>query len=170
MKKLPPILICTILIAISCTKEASDIRLSEFAPPRVTGYELRNTQGVPTGVVGVPNIKLGNESNEYNSEYHFSTYPNPCSGACYVDVKTPSPNETKQLWVVEALYYSNNTCNTTNFGNATLLDMGGTPLIESEISSNNIAFDLSQFKDGYYRVYLKIGDLLLYDNLAITKK
>lgn len=167
MSKLTLLFLSIMLIALSCTKEEPDIRLAEFDTPVLTGFELRDVQGTPMGVIGTPNIKLGNASNDYSSEYFFSTYPNPCRNICATYIKTPNSSETKQIWIVQAQYNDNST-SATNLGNTNLIGVGGTPLIQSEITSNNASFDLSSLDEGYYRIYLKVENQILYDNLIIT--
>lgn len=156
-----------ISLTLGCSKEEADIRLSEFEKPVITGYELRDEQGTTKGTYGIPNIKLGNGSNSYNSEYFFRPYPNPCQYECKVYIKAPSANGIKYIWIVQAQYQNNNSNTPTNLGSNAIY-VEGSPLVEKEFSSNNIAFDLSSLSEGYYRMYLKIDDLILYDNLVIT--
>lgn len=59
MRKVTILFISTILITLSCSKAETDIRLAEFDTPVLTGFELRDEQGSPMGVIGTPNIKLG---------------------------------------------------------------------------------------------------------------
>ncbi len=152
---------------LSCSKEESEIRLSEFDTPIITGFEFRNIQGQKIGYSGTPNIKLGNESNDSNSEYFFSPYPNPCIDLCSVYIKVPNSGTTKYIWIVQAEYHDNISNIITDLGSNTI-SLGGTPLIESEFTNNNIIFDLSCLTEGYYRIYLKVDDIILYDNLVIT--
>lgn len=41
-------------------------------------------------------------------------------------------------------------------------------VFEGASTIENIAFDLSHLQKGYYRIYLKIGQDTLYDNLVFT--
>jgi len=168
MEPLKLLFVSLLLITLSCSKEDSGMRLSEFETPVVTGFELRDIQGIVRGYIGTPNVKLGNESNHFDSEYYFVTYPNPCRESCVVYGQTPDSNETKYVWIVQAQYIDNSTNSTTNIVNAVLLGSGGAPLIQSEFSSNNILLDLSGLSPGYYRIYLKVADVILYDNLIVT--
>lgn len=168
MRKIKLLFIGTILITMSCSKEDSDMRLAEFDIPVLTGFELRDEQGSLMRVIGTPNIKLGSESNDYNSKYFFSSYPNPCRDICAIFIKTPNSIEKKQIWIVQALYNDITTNTTANLGNTSLLGVGGTPIVQSEITSNNAVFDLRSLNEGYYRIYLKVDDLILYDNLIVT--
>lgn len=166
MNKLKLLFLSTLMLTLSCSKE-SEIRLSEFEIPIITGFELRDVQGQTMGIYGIPNIKLGNESNSYNSEYFFSLYPNPCTDICTVYIKAPNSNAAKYVWIVQAQYRDNNTTILMNLGTNSIY-VGGTPLIETEFTTNNIVVDLSSLSEGYYRMYLKVDDLILFDNLVIT--
>ena len=168
MRKITLLFISAILITLSCSKEESDMRLAEFNTPVLTGFELRDMVGNTLGTIGTPNIKLGNESNDYSSEYLFITYPNPCRDKCTIYLKTPDSNKKKQIWIVEALYNDVTTSTSTNIGNTSLLGLGGTPLLQSEIKTKNAVFDLSSLTEGYYRIYPKVDDFILYDNLIDT--
>ena len=60
---------------------------------------------------------------------------------CKVYIKTPSSDAIKYIWIVQARYQNNNSNTGTNLGSNTMY-VGGSPLVEKEFSSNNIAFDL----------------------------
>ena len=167
MSKIKLLFMGIILITLSCSKEESDIRLSEFDAPIITGFEERDEQSNVIRAIGNPNVKLGNESNDYTSDYFFTSYPNPSRNSFQVSIKTPNPNSTQRVWIVQAQYYENGT-STANIGGTTLLDVGGDPLIQYEGILNNLELDVSGLSEGYYRIYLQVDDLILYDNLVIT--
>lgn len=162
------ILIFISISILSCSKDDSNIRVSNLETPILTGFLLRNITGDVIGKIGFPNIKLGNESNDNNSEYFFSTYPNPIKDKASIYIKSPNTNTTKKVWIVHAEYNNNISNAETSIGNATLLSAGGSPIFYGEISSNDIHLDLSNLNEGYYRVYVNIDGLTLYDNLIIT--
>lgn len=100
----PKILIFYILLSLllSCTKDQPDLRLSDFEIPEIEGYYVRLIDGGSIGQVGAPNVKLGNGSSMYNSEYFFVFYPNPTKYMCALYIKSPSSQETKKLWITQA--------------------------------------------------------------------
>lgn len=168
MNKIKLLFMVTTLLTWSCSKEEPEIRLSQFETPVVTGFELRDEFGNLNKVIGNPNIKLGNESNDHTSEYYFITFPNPSINSCRVNIKTPNPHSIKRVWIVEAKYFGNSSSSTTHLGASSLIDVGGSPLIQSEGPYNGlISIDLSSLKEGYYRIYLEVDHLILYDNLII---
>lgn len=54
------------------------MRLSELGIPAITGYYQSDEVGYPLGARGVPNVKLGDDSDYLSSEYYFEFYPKPC--------------------------------------------------------------------------------------------
>lgn len=157
------------LFIFSCTKKDTEIRLSEFEPPTITGVNFRGFDGSDYGSIGVPNIKQGNESNDFMSDYYFTFYPNPSAERIFVYIKTPAKEEIKKLWIVQANWDDQVPEDWIGLNLATNMTVGGSPLYQAEFTSGGIAIDLSYFPQGYYRIYLKVNEHLLYDNLIINK-
>ncbi|MBI9037989.1 MAG: hypothetical protein JEY97_07645 [Bacteroidales bacterium] len=167
----PKIFIYFILLSLifSCTKDEPDLRLSDYEIPKIEGYYVRLPDGSSIGQVGTPNIKQGNGSNYFNSEYFFVFYPNPTNRTCCVHVKSPSIQETKKLWITQARYVNQLPNSSVDLGMINL-DVGGAPLIQKVFNSDHIAIDLRSLAQGYYRIYLKVGEHIYYDNLVIDKQ
>ena len=157
------------IIISSCTKKDTEIRLSEFETPTITGVNLRGFDGSDYGTIGVPNIKQGNESNDYHSAYYFTFYPNPSAERIFVYIKTPTEGELKKLWIVQANWDNQVSGDWMGLNNATNITVGGSPLVHDEFTPGGIAIELSHFAEGYYRIYLEVNGHLLYDNLIINK-
>lgn len=162
------ILLILLIFTSGCTKEKADYRLSEFDIPVVTGYYLRDDIGFPMGKIGTPNVRLSNESDDFTSDYYLMLYPNPCDKSCVLYIKSPSDQSIKKVWVVQASYFDQMP-GSENELNMISLIAGGAPLLQAETTSRNLWLDLTSFKTGYYRVYVKIDDQILYDNLVINK-
>jgi hypothetical protein len=165
MKKLI-LFICISALFISCTKESAiGLRTDELQSPVVTGYYMRDEQGAVMGVFGgsTPNVKL--EHN--NKEYFLTIFPNPIrkDRGAYLYLKSP-PNTLKKFWITKA----NNPRGVNNL-NSTVLVAGGMPIFQMETYGNWLYIDANTvfqgLPEGYYRAYLKINDVLLYDNLLI---
>ncbi|MCK9423779.1 MAG: hypothetical protein M0Q38_14400 [Bacteroidales bacterium] len=163
------ILLIIATVTYSCTKEGADIRLSEFETPVINGYYLRNDVGQTMGVMGFPNVKLGNESNDFNSTYFFACFPNPCRESCAVYIKAPTKQQSRKLWITQANIGNQVSNSATNIINMTNIVIGASPVIQIEFTSDHLTIDLSSLKEGYYRIYLKVDEFLLYDNLVIYK-
>jgi hypothetical protein len=162
------ILLILLIFTSGCNKEKAEYRLSDFDIPVITGYYLRDEQGIPMRTIGTPNVRLGNESNDFTSDYYLMQYPNPCDKSCVLNIKSPSGQSIKKVWVVQASYFDQMP-GSENELNMISLNTGGAPLLQAETTSRYLKLDLTSFKTGYYRVYVKIDDQILYDNLVINK-
>jgi hypothetical protein len=167
MTKIKFLFFITLLVTMSCSKEETGIRLSGFETPIITGFQIRSIEGQLIDVYGIPNIKLSDRSYRNNTEYSFCPFPNPCTNLCVVHTNVPNPDAIKYIWVVQAVYEDNGSNNVTNIGSNTMA-VGGAPLIENEFTSDVTALDISSLSEGYYRIYLKVDNTILYDNLVIT--
>jgi|GEM_PF-1331177 len=158
-----------ILTVVSCTKKDADIRSSGFETPIMKGYYVRDTDGSTMAVIGSPDVKLGSESNDYSSEYFFSFFPNPCTSFCAVFIKAPTGHLPGKLWITRADFYEQTSGLATNSVNMSSLVVGGSPLVQTEFTSDYLIVDISTLEEGYYRIYLKVDEYLLYDNLVVYK-
>jgi len=156
------IFVISIPLIFSCTKAENYFRLSSFETPIIEGYNLRNLFGDYVGSVGNPNVKNG----DYDSEYFFRFYPNPAIENCYLYTKSPTTLSLKKLWITMAQFGDRITNYSNNIGMNNFY-IGGVPLIQIEFNGDNIQIDLSSLEEGYYRIYIKIDENILYDNLVI---
>ena len=158
------------IIIFSCTKENEELRLSDFNVPSINGYYLRDFYGDNIGLVGIPNVKLGDGTDHQNSKYYFSFYPNPCTeDMCAIYTKSPAGTEIKKLWITQANWNTLGSNELIDINNTNNMIVGGSPIFQTEFTSDNLRVNLSSFPNGYYRIYLKVNDYLLYDNLVIYK-
>lgn len=161
------ILFITVVIVCGCTKENADIRLPDPGTPVVTGYYQRDLLGFDIAAIGNPNVNL-HDSNDYLNQTSFFTYPNPSEGWISISIESPEENGRKLLWITPAMW--NDQLSDDQIGlNAINVVVGGSPIFQAEFFSDYLAIDLSSLNDGYYRIYLKVNDCLLYDNLVINK-
>jgi hypothetical protein len=168
MKSLFSILIILLIVSTACSKDEEDTRLSSFQTPVVTGFYVRDGNGWVIQTIGVPNVKLGNTSNDITSAYLVLLYPNPANERCSISIHSPSGDEIKKVWLTRAnpgeqLY------NSFRMLNMSIMSLGGYPLFQEETTGTNLSLDLSKLESGYYRLYVKINEILLYDNLVIDK-
>ncbi|MFO7829115.1 MAG: hypothetical protein R6V23_10865 [Bacteroidales bacterium] len=169
MKPFVIFLISLAVLVSSCSDEEADMRLSNLETPVVTGYEWRDLNAQLVKTIGTPNIKLGNESNDYSSAYYFKSYPNPCSDELAVFVKMPNPDQTIKSWIVQAQYTDQVTNSPNQIGNSVTMHAGGASILQQEFSGNVTIFDVSELKNGYYRLYLRVDGILLYDNIYVNR-
>ncbi len=165
------LLIFLSLSFLSCDKEEEYVGLSEFEQPIVTGYYKRNDVGNNMGVYGSsnkPNVYLGDGTNMYDSRYYFLAFPNPVVEKFNVHVKSPT-SSVKTLWVTKAQYVGEENYNQYFDGGMINVNVGSSPVIQLEFTSESQVIDISQLQDGFYKVYLKVDGELLHDNLLIIK-
>jgi len=170
MKKINFLIIMIVSMIInSCTKENEDMRLSDFSIPTINGYYGRDGQGSPLGRMGIPNTKSYDGIDYYSSTYRFSFIPNPVRTLCTVFVEAPVSKEIKKLWITSAIWNNQVTDEWTDLNTTHNIVVGGFPVYQTEFTSDHLMLDLSILPEGYYRIYLKVNDCLLYDNLVIYK-
>jgi hypothetical protein len=158
------------IIINSCTKEKEEFRLSDFNIPAIDGYYLRDYSGEYISKVGMPNVKLSDGVDYSNSAYFFISYPNPCTeNICFIAVKAPISAGIKKLWITQAKWNNRVSDEMIDLNNTINTVVGGSPVFQTEFTSDHVDVDLTSFSNGYYRIYLKVNDYLLYDNLVIYK-
>ncbi|MFZ4797560.1 MAG: hypothetical protein ACOYMA_08690 [Bacteroidia bacterium] len=165
MKKLILIL-CIALSFISCTKE--NLNTNEFETPVITGHNFIDNYGSSYGKIGNPNINRGKNWNDPNT-IAMASYPIPCGYAIVVELRLPSSNTEKPtIWIKKARWFSEDI--NTNFQNRTYLDIQSSLIINSGTIPNSnysLSIKTDKFENGYYIVYAKIGNEILYDNFKV---
>ncbi len=154
-----------LILTFSCSEDESVTRIAQFETPVLTGFQLRDEMGQRLETIGEPNLQLSSS----NSMTSFYFYPNPCTGNCAVQIKSENSVDKKYIWIVKALYNEYDINATVNTGNATTLFIGGEALINHEFFQNSLNINLNSLSDGYYRIYVKVDDEILYDNLILSK-
>lgn len=139
--------------------EVSDI----YDPPVIKGYYLRDDSNTPLGIKGTPNVKISDNTGQ-SGAFEMSIYPNPCRFNFYIDGNS---NQLKECWIVAGVYDESNETYSID-EEQTIRDKEIESLINMDFSSKYKNIDISSFESGYYRVYMKIDDVLYYDNLEIS--
>jgi hypothetical protein len=165
---------------LGCSKKEPTYRLPSFEKPIITGYTALDEVGNYLYTVGKPNIKttygeqestISNNgtdiSVDYSSAYEFIVFPKPCINHLNIIAFSPQKSSTKKVWIVNAHYYTEETIS-NNLGFQSF-NSGGTPLIQIEFTGNDEYLDVSSLPNGYYRIYLSVDDIILYDNLVVDK-
>ncbi len=165
-------LIHLIIFFFGCTKEEADFRLPEFEVPVIHGYFVRAENSLTVGYLGyaTPNVNLGDGATLETSNYYLLMFPNPIHNFLTVEIKSPDKTEVKKLWITHAVLkpplYSG-TVLTDNWNNFVA---GGSPVLQKKFTQNTVFLDLTDLPDGYYRLYIKVNDHLLYDNLVVDRE
>jgi hypothetical protein len=140
-------------------KEEPQYRTSQLELPLLKGFELRDATGNNLGNIGVPNIKTR------INNIVLTPYPNPCQND--IIISTSAPNTLKKLWIVPGKTDNTTTGKLNDLGMQTFI-AGGTPVLQTRFYEPSIMLDVSALKKGPYRIYLQIGDDLLYDNILVN--
>lgn len=165
--------LCALLLVLGCTKEEADLRVPEFEIPVIHGYYVRDGTGSFMGSYGYgkPNVRLGDVPDYWQSNYFFVIYPNPpVLNTLYVLTKSPSHNNVKKLWITHAVLRPPFDPGVVPQDGRNNFVAGGAPLFEVEFTQEEIRLDLTELDDGYYRVYVKINNQVLYDNLVVNRQ
>ena len=166
-------LLCALVFISGCTKEEADLRIPEFEIPVIHGYYVRDAYGSIIGAYGYgePNVRLSDAPDYMQSNNYLLMYPNPpISNILNVHTKSPSSSKVKKLWITHAVLrppFDSGIVPQDGWNNFVA---GGAPLFEVEFTQDDIRLDLTELLDGYYRVYVKIDNYLLYDNLVVNRR
>ncbi|MCF6131612.1 hypothetical protein [Flavobacterium wongokense] len=154
MKKI--LFFLTAVIALSCSN--SDSGVTELTNLRlVTGVTFRQSfDDAP--------LRLGNPNTFVNDK--FVMYPNPGNPDLYIT----SPQTITDVWLVkgkaERIYQQvelTGAFNSNTFTEATIDNNAASEI--SGNSSNDVSIDISNLPMGYYKVFVKIGGAIYWDNL-----
>ena len=167
IQRILAILVLVPLFFSACTREDSVVRAPGLEIPEITGYFLRDHNGVDMGTIGTPNVKLGSGPNLVESDYFFMVYPNPAYHQVALYSKSPSGNSVRRIWIVEAVA-DHSAAELTESFNSINLVVGGTPLAQTVTTTENASLNIESLEPGYYRIYLEIDDLQLFDNLVVA--
>ncbi len=170
MKVLKIILPVLTLIFLRCSHDEV-FPENGFEVPVINGFAMRDEAGNFIGHQGYykPNIKLGNQGNDFmQSEYSFITFPNPAFNRFHLMFRTAENYEEKQVWLVRAVMHDPLGIPDIRIDDNVNLVVN-TPLIKFTTDLNDAVLDVRNLPEGFYRIYVKINDHLLYDNLVIYR-
>lgn len=155
-------------LLLGCSKsDDNTIRLSDMETPALTGFSIRDVTGNPIGTIGSPNINTRIEGTSGNAEYSIIAYPNPCKSMLALMIQSPNPNAAKKVWIVKGKVDAALANSGIDLGMNTAI-VGGQPLLQATTVATDLILDVSSLPNGYYRLYVKVEDRLLYENLIIN--
>jgi hypothetical protein len=160
------VLLLTIVFGCSKTDDSS-IRLADMDTPTLTGFVLRDVSGSPVGIIGTPNVNSQLTGDPSAINYSIVAYPNPCKRILALMIQTPNPNASQKIWIVKGKTDATLSNSGINLGMNTAT-AGGQPLLQATTSGTSLTLDVSSLPSGYYRLYVKVEDKLLYDNLILN--
>lgn len=155
MKK--TLLILISILAISCSKDETNTQTDKTSINLVTGVHFRQTSDDPGLQLGNPNILVNNK---------FLIYPNPANESVNILAK----ETVTDVWFVaanpEKIHQEVNfstILNTNLYSEQSIISHSKLSL--NEKSSSNFSMNISTLPKGYYKVFVKIGGVIYWDNL-----
>ncbi|RYJ36443.1 hypothetical protein NU08_4509 [Flavobacterium anhuiense] len=155
MKKILFILIS--LLAVSCSNDDKTPETDKTSINLVTGINVRNTAD-DTG------LYLGNPNTLANQK--FVLYPNPANETVYILAEQNVTN----VWIVpataEKIYQDFNFSSILNnnlYSEQSIISNSNLSL--NGLSTNNPKLNISTLAKGYYKVFIKSGGVIYWDNL-----
>jgi len=185
--KQPIVFITFLILFISSCKKEETVPGVSLQKDILQGFECRNDMADKYYIIGNPDIKLCDVGSLASQNYNFSilSFPTPnisynnyyysnqinYSSAVNFFINAYKPMQHARLRIEKA-YYNSAPSSTeialgavTYVSNPYILDMDSLNL---HLGENLLAFNVSSVEPGYYRVYLQIDDVLLWDNLIIN--
>lgn len=145
------------ILAISCNKDETDIQTDETSINLITGVNFRATPDDSGLQHGNPNTLVKSK---------FLIYPNPANESVYIS----SQENVTDVWFVpanpEKIYQD------VNFSNILSNNLYSEQYINSQSdfslsgqSTKSFSMNIASLTKGYYKVFVKIGGIIYWDNL-----
>ena len=154
MKKIMLFLIS--ILSLSCNNDETH-NPDNTALNLVTGINCRQTSDDITLRLGNPNVLVNNK---------FVIYPNPVNEVVYISAQ----ENVTDIWLVpanpEKIYQNanfNSILNTNLYTEQSIVTNSDFSL--NGQSSNGISMNIGTLQKGYYRIFVKIGGIIYWDNL-----
>jgi hypothetical protein len=145
------------ILAISCNKDETNVQTDKNSINLVTGINCRNTSEDTGLKLGNPNVLINNK---------FLLYPNPANESVYIlaqenvtDVWFVSANPEK---IHQDVDFSN--ILSTNLYTEQLIISNSNFSLSGQ-TSNSFKMNIGTLAKGYYKVFVKIGGKIYWDNL-----
>jgi hypothetical protein len=145
------------ILAISCNKDETDVQTDKNSINLVTGINFRQDIDGTVLKLGNPNILVNN---------NFLLYPNPVNESVYILAQ----GNVTDVWFVSAnpekIYQDvnfGNILNTNLYTEQSIIANSNFSL--SGQSSNSFKMNIGTLAKGYYKVFVKIGGKIYWDNL-----
>lgn len=158
MRKFDFAIIFLIILLTSCNKEEISFPAG-FNAPVIHGYMARDDFGNSVKLIGSDDRKTFDPGLK-SMEINIVSYPNPCSE--YFTLHVGGAAISKKIWIIPG----NGSDVLTSLINSNCIVVQGQPIYGIETTSEDLRIDLNNFLYNYYRVYVKVNDVLLWDNIV----
>lgn len=150
------------ILAISCSKDETDVQTDKNSINLVTGVNFRQDTNDTGLKLGNPNVLVNNK---------FLLYPNPANESVYILAQ----ENVTDVWFVSAnpekIHQDvnfNNILSTNLYAKQSITSNSNFSL--SGQTSNSFKMNLGTLAKGYYKVFVKIGGKIYWDNLYKYEK
>lgn len=153
------------ILFVSCEKEEPEFPIN-FYSPIIHGYYQTDDFGNVGKLVGSYDLKLSDprlmniKLENPNDHWHIASYPNPFHN--FTNLSIGGEGISKKIWIVPAKPEGELTC----FLNSNCFLINYQPVFKLETEASRIQIDMSQYKYNYYRIFIKIDDILLWNNIV----
>ncbi|WP_269224459.1 hypothetical protein [Flavobacterium sp. IMCC34518] len=145
------------ILAISCNKDETGVQTDKNSINLVTGINFRQDIDGTVLKLGNPNVLVNNK---------FLLYPNPANESVYILAE----ENVTDVWFVSAnpekIYQEinfNNVLSTNLYNEQSIISNSNFSI--SGQTSNSFKMNIGTLAKGYYKVFVKIGGKLYWDNL-----
>lgn len=157
MKQKLSVIVLLSILSLSCSSDEANNSTDATAINLVTGVNFRQSPDDMSFLYGNPNALVNNK---------FTIFPNPVNEVMYISV---AENIT-DIWFVPANAEKiHQDVNFTSILNSNLYsEQSINSLSDYTLSGqfpNNVKIDVENLEKGYYRVFVKIGGKIYWDNL-----
>ncbi len=171
-----------IFLFTGCEKENVEQKAS-LSTPVLTGFICRDEAATTYYAIGNPNLKLHEETGVNQiTEYSMLSYPNPnvyddgyhhlYKHPITIFFRSGAPATSAHFWIESGSYLGSDQNYSTYMGANYFLP--SERIIDKEMNvvmgENNFYVDVAYIQPGYYRAYIEINGVLLWDNLIINKQ
>jgi hypothetical protein len=145
------------ILAISCNKDETDVQTDKSSINLVTGVNFRQDTNDTGLKLGNPNVLVNNK---------FLLYPNPANESVYILAQ----ENVTDVWFVSAnpekIHQDVNFSNilSTNLYTEQSIITNSNFYLNGQ-SSNSFKMNIGTLAKGYYKVFVKIGGRIYWDNL-----
>jgi hypothetical protein len=145
------------ILAISCNKDETDVQTDKNSINLVTGVNFRQDTNDTGLKLGNPNVLVNNK---------FLLYPNPANESVYILAQ----ENVTDVWFVSAnpekIHQDVNFSNilSTNLYTEQSIITNSNFYLNGQ-SSNSFKMNIGTLAKGYYKVFVKIGGRIYWDNL-----
>ena len=158
MKKI--ILVCLLILAFTCSDDENESQSDSIALNLVTGLDIRADEFSSPIRLGNPNVLVEQTV----------VFPNPAPSV--LSIQTLSSDLISDVWILKGNV--ERSFEDTDFEDLLTSNLYTEDELNNNsedgyvnINSSNIIINLNEFEEGYYRVFIKVNEIIEWHNIYI---